>query len=91
MLLLLSSISSFSNLQTMILSYFSNCDSFKELQYVAFPKLQTLKIPYRCPDPKYVMYVMKFLEVNGKNLEEFYTDESNNALNLSIAKFCQKS
>src|SRR5581483_7842122 len=59
--------------------------SFKELQYVVFPKLQTLKIPYECPDPK---YVMKFLEVNGKNLEEFYTDENNNALNLSIAIFC---
>ena len=31
-------------------------------------------------------YVMKFIKVNGKNLEEFYTDESNNALKLSIAK-----
>src|SRR5581483_1587899 len=81
----LSFISSFSNLQTIILLYLDNCDSFKELQYVAFPKLQTLKIPYYCPNP---MHVIKFLEVNGKNLEEFYINENNNVLNLSIAKLC---
>src|SRR5581483_3014488 len=33
-------------------------------------------------------YAMKFLEVNGKNLEEVYLQVSNNALNLSIAMLC---
>src|SRR5581483_4240194 len=32
----LSFVSSFSNLQTIILSHWYNCDSFKELQYVVF-------------------------------------------------------
>ena len=39
---------------------------FKELQYVTFPKL---KFPKQCPKPE---YLMKFLEINGKNLKEFY-------------------
>ena len=34
------------------------------------------------------MCVMKFLEVNGKNLEEFYYYEHDKSLNLSIAKLC---
>ena len=31
---------------------------------------------------------MKFLEINGKNLEEFYSYGGNKDLNLSIAKLC---
>ena len=34
------------------------------------------------------MHVMKFLEINGKNLRELYIDEKNHALNSSISKFC---
>ena len=31
---------------------------------------------------------MKFLEINGENLEEIYIDEEDNNLKLFIAKFC---
>jgi hypothetical protein len=33
-------------------------------------------------------YVVKFLENNGKNIKEFYINMKDNALNLSIIKFC---
>src|ERR1043166_6807028 len=58
-------------------------ENFKELQYATFPKLQILKFPYQPPKPE---YAMKFLEINGKNLQEFYIND--NILNMSIAKFC---
>ena len=74
----------FSNLQEIKFSfegtYFKD---FKELQYTTFPKLKILKIPYQHPRPE---YITKFL---GKNLQEFYMEESDEVLNLSIAKFCQ--
>ena len=79
----LSFISTFSNLQKIVLSYSENtCNDFKELQYVAFPKLKILEIPEFCPDP---MYMKKFLEVNGKNLEEICLRVNNE---LPIAKLC---
>ncbi|RIA92708.1 hypothetical protein C1645_820297 [Glomus cerebriforme] len=58
---------------------------FEELQNVTFPKLKYLAIPVSCTKPK---YFIKFLENNGKNLENFYLEESDHALKLSIAKFC---
>ena len=85
----LSFISSFSNLHTIFLSYLDNFNyNFKALQYVDFPKLQTLKIPDDCPSP---MYLIKFLEINGKHIEEIYigdNDDGVDALSSSIAKFC---
>ncbi|GBC52528.2 hypothetical protein GLOIN_2v1715049 [Rhizophagus irregularis DAOM 181602=DAOM 197198] len=83
----LSFISSFTNLQEFVLGFYRGTytEDFKKLQYAKFPKLQTLKIPYQCPNPE---YVMKFLETNGNNLKNLYTVEKNNALSLSIAKFC---
>ncbi|PKC57045.1 hypothetical protein RhiirA1_473104 [Rhizophagus irregularis] len=80
-------VGSFSNLQEFIFSFSdgSSFEDFKELQYVNFSKLQILKIPLQCPHPD---YVKKFLEINGKNLKKFYTDENDKSLNLSIAKFC---
>uniref|UniRef100_U9USI6 Uncharacterized protein n=1 Tax=Rhizophagus irregularis (strain DAOM 181602 / DAOM 197198 / MUCL 43194) TaxID=747089 RepID=U9USI6_RHIID len=78
---------SFTNLQEFVLGFYRGTytEDFKKLQYAKFPKLQTLKIPYQCPNPE---YVMKFLETNGNNLKNLYTVEKNNALSLSIAKFC---
>jgi hypothetical protein len=80
-------VSLFTNLQEFIFSFFdgANFDDFKKLQYVNFPKLQILKIPLQCPHPD---YIMKFLEINGRNLQKFYTDENDKALSSSIAKFC---
>jgi hypothetical protein len=60
-------------------------EDFKMLQYVNYSKLHTLKIPYQCPRPE---YVMKFLENNGKNLKKFHTDENDKALSLSIPNYC---
>jgi hypothetical protein len=77
----------FTNLQELIFSFLdgTHFEDFKMLQYVNYSKLHTLKIPYQCPRPE---YVMKFLENNGKNLIKFHIDESNKALSLSIANFC---
>jgi hypothetical protein len=84
----LSFVNSFTNLQEFILSFYRETytEDFKRLQHSKFPKLQTLKIPYQCPNPE---YVMKFLETNGNNIKKFYTVEKCNALSLSIANFCQ--
>ncbi|PKC62397.1 hypothetical protein RhiirA1_465177 [Rhizophagus irregularis] len=79
-------ISSFSNLQELLFSFLDGVlEDFRRLQYVNFPKLQILKIPYKCPKPE---YVIKFLENNGKNLKKFYTSENDKDLSLSIAQFC---
>jgi hypothetical protein len=80
-------VSLFTNLQEFIFSFIGGVDfkEFKKLQYVNFPKLEILKIPYQHPKPK---YVVKFLENNGKNLKKFYTDQKNKDLNLSIASLC---
>ncbi len=76
----------FSNLEEIILSTFSPCfEDFKKLQYVNFPKLQILKIPFDHPKPE---YMMKFLENNGKGLKQLYMNAYDNALSLSIANFC---
>jgi hypothetical protein len=101
----LSFVSLFTNLQEIIFSFsyydwdesYINIKDFEKLQYVSFPKLQTLKIPHQCPKPE---YLMKFLETNGKNLKKIYISEGilgidllnmrglNNDLNLTIANFC---
>src|SRR6185312_14443564 len=63
-------------------------EGFKELQYVNFSQLQILKFQYGCPSDE---ILIKFLEINGNNLKEFYVDNLRgdlNSLNLSIAKFC---
>ncbi|CAB4397134.1 unnamed protein product [Rhizophagus irregularis] len=80
-------VSLFPNLQEFIFSFLGGEDfeNFRTLQYVNFSKLQTLKIPYQCPKPE---YIIKFLENNGKNLKKFHISESDKAFNLSIAKFC---
>jgi hypothetical protein len=80
----LSFVSLFTHLQEFILSFhgISYAEDFKNLQYTKFPNLQTLRIPYQCRTE----YVIKFLETNGKNLLEFYTDGCVNS--LSITNYC---
>ena len=57
-----------------------------KLQYVTFSQLQDLKFECQCPRNE---LLIKFLENNGKNLREFYVDNStDNSLNLAVAKFC---
>ncbi|RIA87514.1 hypothetical protein C1645_877997, partial [Glomus cerebriforme] len=87
----LSFIALFPNLQEIKFSYTSllfggfQFRDFEKLQNVTFPKLKYLTISYGCTKPE---YVMKFLENNGKNLQEFYLEEVDRTLNSSIAKFC---
>ncbi|PKY28491.1 hypothetical protein RhiirB3_444681 [Rhizophagus irregularis] len=81
-------VSSFSNLQELVISFLNGkLEDLKKLQYVKFPKLQILKIPYYhdCIKPE---YIVNFIEINGKNLKKLYIGECIKALNLSIAKFC---
>ncbi|RIA87510.1 hypothetical protein C1645_740070 [Glomus cerebriforme] len=83
-------ISLFSNLKEIKFSYVTmnhglQFGDFEKLQNVTFPKLQYLSIPFYCTNPE---YIIKFLENNGKNLQEFYLEEVDRTLNSSIAKFC---
>jgi len=74
-------------LQEIILSfdYTEALVDFNKLQYVTFPQLRVLKFQYECPK---VEMLIKFLEINGKNLIEFYVGHQDNSLNLTVAKFC---
>ncbi|RIA80895.1 hypothetical protein C1645_865948 [Glomus cerebriforme] len=87
----LSFIAKFTILQELILSfnYTNSFEGFEILQYIRFPQLQILKIRYSVP--KYELLI-KFLEINGRNLKEIYlgdlSGESENSLNLVISKFC---
>jgi len=83
----LSFLNAFMYLQEIILSfYFTNTlVDFNKLQYVTFPQLHVLKFQYACPK---VEMLNKFLEINGKNLTEFYVGHQDNSLNLTVAKFC---
>ncbi|PKY24667.1 hypothetical protein RhiirB3_472111 [Rhizophagus irregularis] len=87
----LSFITNFINLQELVLT-FRNRDYFHELsdklQNVILPQLQILK--FLCAYPESDV-IIKFLENNGKNLKEFYIscENSDDSINLAIAKFCQ--
>src|SRR6266542_3737202 len=67
----LSFLNSFANLQEIIFSfeYPDTFEGFNKLQHVTFPQLHILKFQYACPD---VDMLIKFLEINGKNLTVFY-------------------
>ncbi|GBB94083.1 hypothetical protein RclHR1_02290009 [Rhizophagus clarus] len=83
----LSFIAKLKNLQKLILSFDYNhsIEDFTKLQYVSFPQLQVLKFDYAYPRHE---LLIKFLEVNGKSLKEFYIGNNDNSLNLAIAKSC---
>ena len=75
------------NLQELSLSFHNRDDDFKNLQYIHFSQLQILKFDKTCPNHE---YLIKFLEINGKNLKVIHLRRSSSLLNSSIAKFCPK-
>ncbi len=84
----LSFIALFVNLQELVISNFYGEISFKEfneLQHVAFSRLRIFKIPYESPGAE---ILMRFLENNGKTLNELNIDGINKSLKSSVAQFC---
>ncbi|PKC10212.1 hypothetical protein RhiirA5_414645 [Rhizophagus irregularis] len=83
----LSFIAKLTNLKELRLAFFNNdCfEGFKKLQYITFSQLQLLKFIEVSPRND---YLIKFLENNGRNLKEFYINDSNSLLHLAIIKFC---
>ncbi|GES99471.1 hypothetical protein GLOIN_2v1784405 [Rhizophagus clarus] len=82
----LSFITIFKNLEELILSFeLHPFDDFIQLQNINFSHLKVLKFLYAIPR---VEMLIKFLEINGKTLTEFYVGDHNSKLNLAIAKFC---
>jgi hypothetical protein len=82
----LSFIAMYTNLQELVLSLeLSGFYDFNQLQYVNFPQLKVLKFLDEYPE---VEIMIKFLEINGKNLDELYMHNNDKILNLIIAKSC---
>ncbi|GBC07732.1 hypothetical protein RclHR1_07660008 [Rhizophagus clarus] len=88
----LSFIAKFSNLQELRLSLEDKEDyvNFEKLSYASFSQLKILKFRYSRPDNE---SLARFLENNGKNLNELYisfenSSYNNNSLNSVISKFC---
>jgi hypothetical protein len=82
----LSFIAIFKNLEELILSFELNpFDDFIQLQDVNFSHLRVLKFLYAIPR---VEMLIKFLEINGKTLTEFYVGDHDRKLNFAISKFC---
>jgi hypothetical protein len=90
-------ISKFINLQELILwinendyddyddDYKDPFDDFDKLQYIKFSQLKVLRFLSLIPK---VETLIKFLEINGKNLTEFQIGYDYEPLYLPIAKFC---
>jgi hypothetical protein len=88
----LSFISMFINLQELILDLDPEnpraddaFEGFDQLQYVKFPQLKIFE--FNCFCPKLEMLI-KFLEINGKNLTRFVGFYDCKTMNLTLAKFC---
>jgi hypothetical protein len=87
----LSFINNLKNLQELLIEFTRSeyFIDFEVLQYTYFPQLQILDIADACPKRE---LLINFLEINGKTLKELYlsefTGDSDNSLNLAIAKFC---
>lgn len=60
-------------------------ESSCELQHVTLSNLQVLKMPLRCPKQE---ILMKFLEINGKNLYKLDIGDMDESLCLLIISFC---
>ncbi|RIA90621.1 hypothetical protein C1645_823155 [Glomus cerebriforme] len=75
----LSFIAAFKNLQELDLLGCCTSQEFEVLQYVIFSKLQNLKFSRECPK---IEMLIKFLEINGKNLKEFHVPNSLHLLDL---------
>ncbi|CAG8439653.1 11460_t:CDS:1 [Funneliformis mosseae] len=75
-------INSFTKLRELTISLSMDHENLKPLQDVTLPQLKILSFQYaRLPRD----YLSKFLENNGRNLDELSCDYS---LNLDVAKFC---
>ena len=83
----LSFINNLTNLEELVLSSYIDTalEDFKELRCITFPRLQVLKFCYGRPR---VEILIKFLENNGRNLNELHLHRCNNSLNSAITKFC---
>ncbi|CAG8589221.1 9944_t:CDS:1 [Funneliformis caledonium] len=86
----LSFISKLSNLQELSLSFLktNGLKDFEILQYATLPKLQILTFEIKCAA---VVYLINFLENNGKNLKKLDLGKKkffDNSLNLAISNFC---
>ncbi|CAG8473530.1 14882_t:CDS:1 [Funneliformis mosseae] len=81
------------NLQelTLAILYESYLEDFKDFQYVSLPQLQILKFENICLK---IEYLMKFLENNGKNLEELCLGKDikiiKDSFYIKIANCCPK-
>ena len=80
----ISFIAPFKNLQELVIPALSENFFRFELQYATFPYLQILKLPNGQPNTE---DLMKFLEKNGKNLNELDID-CDDKLKFSIVQFC---
>ncbi|RIA98070.1 hypothetical protein C1645_813317 [Glomus cerebriforme] len=83
----LSFITRFTILKELELS-FNYSNDFNDFEKLQLPQLQILRFPIA--SPKYELLI-KFLEYNGKNLNEFYVGDNDydiNLLNLVIDEFC---
>jgi hypothetical protein len=60
-------------------------EDFDQLQYVKFPQLKVFEFNRFCPK---LEILIKFLEVNGKNLTRFDGFYNCKTMNLTLAKFC---
>src|SRR6185503_16379671 len=84
---ILSFVASFINLQELVISYLYMNDKF---QHTIFPNLQIFKTLRDDSTSNSEMFI-KFLENNGKNLTDLYTNYfKNNSLNPSIIQHCLK-
>ncbi|CAI2168493.1 3353_t:CDS:1 [Funneliformis geosporum] len=78
----------FQNLTELTLCTFHDYfDDFNELQHVYFPHLRFLSLRFIIPKEE---CLMKFFEINGKNLETLEIDSNNDELDFAIPRFCPK-
>jgi len=82
----LSFLTKFANLQEFeITYYFDDAENFKALRYVTLPQLQILKCEKNYDGNN--TNLIKFLEINGKNLKEISFDSIGHYSDLTITKF----
>ncbi|EXX55220.1 uncharacterized protein OCT59_028734 [Rhizophagus irregularis] len=81
-------IAMFKNLQELILNQKNGEYTFYQLQDAHFSQLKILKISIYDDDSD-VDLLINFLEINGKNLTEFYIYHYHNeSINIALADFC---
>jgi len=75
----------FTILQELVLSFNNDAETFKNIQYITFPRLEIFKSTGNCPNHE---HLTKFLENNGKNIKEIVLANSDDLSNLAISTFC---